>query len=196
MLQDPIPMAEAARAKSYFVCNILIFLWHNDWRDEPVRALSPCHGCHPTSPRFLPVASPGYGSQHNKKRSPIGNLTLCSADGACLCRQHRNICLVHCAPISPLPPYYLGGVHVSPSHSLMTYMEELLSTSRPSVTLSPEGSGLYLPATFGHKMLSEDFASPQEVLIAESGGHERYADGHAVRSDKRRYIDDRHMKSL
>ena len=75
-------------------------------------------------------------------------------------------------------------------------MEELLSASRSSLALSPEGLHLYLPATFGYKLLAEDFTSLQEVLITEPGGHERYPDRHAMGSDKCRYIDDRHMETL
>lgn len=60
----------------------------------------------------------------------------------------------------------------------------------------PGGSESYLPTTVGHKFLTKYFAGPQELLITKSRGYKRYADRHAICSNKRRNVDDRHVKPL
>ena len=55
---------------------------------------------------------------------------------------------------------------------------------------------LCLPAAFGHKRLTEDFANLQKVLIAESACYNRYSDRHLMCSGECRNVGDRHMNSL
>lgn len=79
-----------------------------------------------------------------------------------------------------------------PPHCLTAYVEGFLFKFKPRVGRSEPS----LPTTLGHEILTKYFGGPQELLITKSRGYKRYADRHAIRSDKRRNIDDGHVESL
>lgn len=49
---------------------------------------------------------------------------------------------------------------------------------------------LHFPTTFGYQSVTQNLADPQEMVITEPGGHERYADRHTISTDECRYVDD------
>jgi hypothetical protein len=67
---------------------------------------------------------------------------------------------------------------------------------RMLLSLSRSSSSKYLPSTFGHERLSDNFADILEVLIKGSSCYDTYSNKHSMSPDKWRDIDERHMKAL